>query len=347
MSKHNPSQRFDLMALVFFLIRWWKRIAMVTFIGALISVVVALLLPPKFRAQAVIFPSSNGSFAGAYLSEITSKDKAQDPLAFGAEEDAEQMLQILQSDYVRNSVIRKFKLMEHYEIDPGSKGADLKLAKRYESNVSIKRNQYSAIEVTVMDRKPEYAANIANAVVAYADSAKKDMLMKYSEKAFTDMEQYMAEKNAFLDQIKDTLNMLGEKGIISPDEQVKGLMELSAVSASRNDRRALDYIDQKIRYIGSMSGDYFRYNRLLVEEAQKMADIRKKYEQAKINVASGIPSSFKVNVAHPPGDRAFPVRWLIVMAATIATFVTACVVFLMYEQLYLPVREQLRSGNAQ
>lgn len=335
--------RFDLVNIVYFLVRWWKKIMLVTLAGAAISVVVALLLPPKFMAQAVIFPTSNGSFAGAYLSEITSKDKAQDPLAFGEEEHAEQLLQILQSDFVRGSVIRKFKLMEHYEINPSSKGAELKLAKQYESNVKVKRNQYSAIEVTVLDKNPQFAADIANAVVAFADTAKREMLRSYSARAFHDMESYLQEKEAYIQVIKDSLNALGEKGIISPDEQVKGLMEQAAIAASHNDQHTLNYIDARIKSIGALSGDYFRYNRLMVEEAQKMADLRKKYEQAGANMKTEIAASFEVNRAYPPGDRAFPVRWLIVVASTLATFVTTCLVLLIYEQLYLPVKQQL--GN--
>lgn len=340
MTVRNSSHKFDLLDIVHFLLRWRKQLIAITAAGAVISAVVSLLLPSKYQSQAVVFPSSNGSFSGAFLSEITSKDINMDPLAFGQEEHAEQLLQILQSDYVRSAVIRDFKLMEHYEINPTSKGADLKLAKQYESNVSIKRNQYSAVEVTVTDKDPQYAADIANAIVAYADSAKTNMLRQYSQKAMQDMQFYMAEKEAYISVVKDSLNALGAQGIIAPDEQVKGLMEQMVIASSKGDNRTMNLIDERIKKIGSLAGDFFKYNRILVEEAQKQADLRKKYEQLKVNVASVLPSNFSVNKAWPPGDRSWPVRWLIVAISTAATFITAFVVLLVYEQLYLPLSKQ-------
>ena len=45
----------------------------------------------------------------------------EDILEFGKEEEAEQMLQVLYSDEIRDKVISKFNLMEHYDIDPDSK----------------------------------------------------------------------------------------------------------------------------------------------------------------------------------------------------------------------------------
>lgn len=345
MSWNRNTYTFNFIDILSFLIRRWKTIASISLAGAVISAVVSLLIRPEFIAQAVIFPSSNGSFSGAYLSEITSKDKNQDPLALGEEEDAEQLLQILQSDYVSSSVIRRFKLMEHYEINPQSKGADLKLAKRYQGNVKVRRNQYSAIEITVTDHDPVFAADIANAVVAYADTAKVQMLRSYSQRVLVDIERYLAEKENYLDELKDSMNELGKKGIVAPDEQVKGLMEQAAIAASRGDQRTMQYVDEKIKSIGTYVGDYFRVNRAMVEEAQKLADLRKKYEQAKVNASSDIPSNFSVNKAFAPGDRSYPVRWLIVASSTLAAFVLACLLLLFFEHLYLPLKKQMAEGQ--
>lgn len=345
MTLNNKSHKFDLLDIVHFLIRWRKPLLGFSMAGAVIAAVTSLLLPSKYQSQAVVFPSSNGSFSGAFLSEITSKDINMDPLAFGQEEHAEQLLQILQSDYVRSSVINQFKLMEHYEINPSSKGADLKLAKKYEGNVKIKRNQYTAIEVTVTDKDPQFAADIANAIVAYADSAKTNMLRKYAQKALNDMEIYLAQKAVYIEEVKDSLNSLGAQGIIAPDEQVKGLMEQMVIASTKGDTRTMNMVDERIKKIGALSGDFFKYNRILVEEAQKQADLRKKYEQLKVNVESGLPSNFSVNKAWPPGDRSWPVRWLIVAISTIATFVTAFILLLVYEQLYLPLRKQLHESK--
>ena len=56
----------------------------------------------------------------------------------GQEEEDEQLLQILQSDYITNKVIKKYDLMKHYDISPNDAYPYTKLAKEFAKNITYR-----------------------------------------------------------------------------------------------------------------------------------------------------------------------------------------------------------------
>jgi len=107
-----------------------------------------------------MFPASNASISRDLLSQNYSG--RQNVHGFGEEEQAEQLLQILNSEPIRARIIQKYNLMEHYEIKPDEKYPLTRLYEEYKSNINFRLTEYMSVEVSVMDRDPEYAANIAN-----------------------------------------------------------------------------------------------------------------------------------------------------------------------------------------
>mgnify|MGYP007000450701 len=70
--------------------------------------------------------------------EVITED--QSVSKFGENEEAEQMLQILESSSIRSEIIDKFDLLKHYEIDLESKYINTDLTKTYLDNINFRRN---------------------------------------------------------------------------------------------------------------------------------------------------------------------------------------------------------------
>src|SRR5436190_22489966 len=104
-------------SLLFLLVRWNKSVIVMILITLVGSIVFSgpVFITPKFKSSVIFFPSSTNSISKAILDETTSEK--QDILAYGEEEQAEQMLQILNSDDIRTEIIQKYDLMNHYGID--------------------------------------------------------------------------------------------------------------------------------------------------------------------------------------------------------------------------------------
>ena len=92
---------------------WDKRkfIFVFTFSASLISGIVVFLMTPLFLSTAIIFPAATSSVS--FSEQRNAKAASMD---FGEEEQAEQLIQILQSARIRDKIMDKFNLMSHYRI---------------------------------------------------------------------------------------------------------------------------------------------------------------------------------------------------------------------------------------
>ena len=199
---NNPTGSSGLNAsgLIVFLYTWKKTILVVTIAAAVTSAIFSgpQFIRPKFESRVVFFPGSTSSISKAVLNE--SAGIKNDVLQFGEEEEAEHMLQILNSDEIRSSVIQKYNLMHHYDIGADDYYPNTKLNKEYDNNISFRRTEFMSIEIKVLDHNPDTAALIANDIASLLDSAKNRMQKTVAIKAY---EIVAAEYNGLKEYIKE------------------------------------------------------------------------------------------------------------------------------------------------
>ena len=153
---------FDSSNILVFLYYWRKPVIIITLSALIASVIFSapFFIPPKYKSTVIMYPVSTSSISKALLSE-NSGDK-RDIMELGEDEQAEQMLQILNSNRIRDKIIDRYHLMEHYNIDSASRYKLTKLYNLYESNIKFRRTEFMAVSSTVYDKDPQIAANIAN-----------------------------------------------------------------------------------------------------------------------------------------------------------------------------------------
>ena len=101
-------------------------------------------IKPLFESQVILFPSTTNSVSKALLPQSNGYGD-EDIFEYGDEQQAEQLLQILNSGEIRDSVIQKFDLMAHYEIDEDTKYRRTKLFKEYASKIEFARTQFLSL----------------------------------------------------------------------------------------------------------------------------------------------------------------------------------------------------------
>src|ERR1035437_5712062 len=114
------NEDFDSSSLIIFLYKWRKPLFIVIISALFGSWFFSLpwFITPKYQSTVIMFPASTNSVSKALLSDQAGK--GQDLMTFGEDEQAEQLLQILNSNKIRDRIIRKFSLMRHYDIDSTS-----------------------------------------------------------------------------------------------------------------------------------------------------------------------------------------------------------------------------------
>lgn len=200
---NKESNSYNNVDLLKFLIKNIKAILIITVIGAIASVVVSLLITPKFKSSVVIFPASTSSVSKALLTDMSRAPK--DVLKFGEEEETEQLLQILQSDEIKARIIQKYNLMEHYKIDASSKYKKTYLLEEYIDNISSRKTEFQAIEIKVLDTDPEVAAAIANDIAGLLDTIYNKIQKDRALKALEIVEDVYFEQKDYVNHLGDSL----------------------------------------------------------------------------------------------------------------------------------------------
>src|SRR4051794_25981718 len=83
-------------------VRWRRPLLIVTLSAIVVSFIFSgpKFITPLYRSSVVLFPTATNSISKALLDGNNSE--RQDILAFGQEEQVEQMIQMLNSDQIRN-----------------------------------------------------------------------------------------------------------------------------------------------------------------------------------------------------------------------------------------------------
>ena len=186
------------------LVEYRKPILIILAVAALCAIIFSAphFITPLYKSTTIIYPTSSNSISKVLISTTYQSEK--DIMNIGEDEQTEQMLQVLNSNRVRDKVISRFNLMEHYDIRD-SRYPITKLNKLYDARIKFRRTEYNAVKITVLDSDAELSARIANEIAEIFDSTMNEMQKEVAIKAFHIVEQeyntLVAEMNALEDSL--------------------------------------------------------------------------------------------------------------------------------------------------
>lgn len=320
-SKVMQEQRMNL-----FVTLWAKRkiLIIVTTAGLIVSTLVAFLMTPLYRSTAIVFPAATSTVS--FSEQRNAKASSMD---FGEEEQAEQLIQILQSSKVRDKVVQQFDLMKHYNIDASDANKHYKLVKEYNSHILFVRTRYGSIQIDVLDKDPQLAADMANKIVDLIDTVKNEMVMERTVPAFEinkrKKEQLERDKEAVLNQL-DSLAALG----VVPLEGRANLFQ--AYVEAKNPEDKADFkrrIDINLEFGAVFDGlEYVRNEKIM-----KLADFALSYEQAESDANTQFNHKFIVERAVVADKKDKPKRLIIMILSTFGTFVFMVFLLLIQDKI--------------
>lgn len=324
---------FDSSNLLLFVLRWRKPLVIVTVVAAVLSAVFSapMFVTPKFESTVIMFPTSTASISKSLLAKNNAAK--EDLLSFGEEEQAEQLLQILNSDEIRAKIVDRYNLMNHYEIDTTDQYKQTKLFKEYDSNITYKRTEFQSVRVDVLDTDPQMAADIANDIAALVDSVKNRMQKEraYKAKAIAEAE-YMEMKN-YVKELEDSLNALREMGVNDYESMSERFNEAYAKAILEGKTAAAEKLAVQLKILSQYGGAYVSIRDMLEHEKEQLSHLRAKYQEAKVDAEQTLPHKFIVNSAFPAEKKSYPIRWLIVLVSVTATFLLSLLGIIAYENI--------------
>ncbi|NPD46491.1 MULTISPECIES: hypothetical protein [unclassified Lentimicrobium] len=330
---NNTYEGFDSSNFITFLFQWRRTFLLVGLLAAILSVIFSTpyFITPLYKSQVVLFPTSTNAISKALLS--TNYAAKEDILEFGEDEQIEQMLQILNSNIIRDSIIQKYHLSSHYGINDDDSYHFTKLYRLYESNIKFKRTENSAVKIIVYDKDAQFAADIANEIALLYDVVKNNMKRIRANKAFKIVEREYFKLRLEIKLKEDSLTVLRKLGVHDYESQSEMINRQLAMEIAKGNNANIQRLEGKLDILANYGGPYVSIRDALEHDKKQLSEIRAKYEEAKVDAEQDLPQKFIVNNAYKAEKKSYPIRWLIVILSIFGSLFLTVLVIITFEQL--------------
>lgn len=290
----------------------WRLFATVGLAAILLSTLFSgpQFIKPRYRSQAVVYPVH----ISTYSIETTS----------------DQLLQLLQSNSIRDSLVQRFNLYDHYGIDT-SKPASLALLNfMYGERVSIEKTRYESVSIRVTDEDPLLAKDMALEILHQADQLARRLQRKNSQELMEVIRLGLRNTKGRLDSVDGRLNKLRqEHGLLDYTVQVK---EYSRGQAQALGRPAGKEVEARLKALEEHGGEFQLldalreeitndYNKQLAQERQVELDLGKEFRYSNVVIYPEVADK-----------KIWPIRWLIVLISTFSALLLCYVLVFLRER---------------
>ena len=286
-------------------------------------------IKPLYKSSVVLYPTTTYSASKAIMN--TNNLIYVDPLEIGDESQTDHMMQILNSGIIRDKIIEKYDLMNHYGIDNDSKYKQSKLVKAYENNIRIRRTEYNSVKIIVFDTDPEIASNIANDLAALFDETMNEMQQEIATKAFEIIEREYNNTLNEINAIEDSLKYYRDKGVYNYDIQINILSQQLATELAKGNDKGAKNIENQINKLSQNGQTFNDISNDIQIKKDYLAQLKSKYDDARLNATETIPHKMVITNAYISDKPVYPIRWVIVTVTFFATLIMIIMVLAAFE----------------
>ncbi|MCK4676725.1 MAG: hypothetical protein KAT48_01220 [Bacteroidales bacterium] len=308
---------FSNISLISLVLKWKWHIGVIIFMAGLLSAIFSgpVFITPKFKSVGVIYPSNIAPYS--------------------EESETEQMVQWLNAIDIKDSIIKKFNLSEHYKIDPAYKYHYSTLLNKYSKHVKINKTMYESVEIEVLDKDPQVACDMVNAVIYYFNLKVRGIHREKYNEVFRMAKKMLEVKRQNLDTVAAKLyNIRTQYGIIDYGHQAREvsrgfLRTVDGNNAAKNIN--MPEVMKLKKNLEEMGGEFVINNTRLYDILRLYTDLEKEYEMAFYDANKEF--TYANIVSHPvvADKKSSPVRWLIVFYTVIITLFFSLVVIIFVE----------------
>ncbi len=309
--KPNMENYFSNIHLMRIFIKWKWHLLIIASLAVFFAFIFSgsFFIKPKFKSFALIYPSNIAPYSD--------------------ESESEQMLQWLQSRDIRDSVIKRFDLAKHYRIDSNYKYFHSTMVNLYNENVKINKTQWESIEIEVMDTDPVTANDMVLAIMEFCNKKIQQIHRdKYFEVVLS-IGRALQIQRTQLDSVEKQLsNLRINYELIDYESQAREITRgyLRTVDGSNSTNINMkDVLRMKSNFeqkAGEMAILTQRRNDIL----RNYAEFELKYDQAFYDAQKEFTYTNVVTQPVVADKKTYPVRWLIVLYALVASLFFSVVV---------------------
>lgn len=338
----------------------WKRpILIISATAAIGTALISLLLPNYYQATTVFYAASPDLAKPEILFNRGSQLRS---FYYGGENDIDRILTIGESAELLHYLVDSFDLYQHYEINPDRPKARYHVQEELLELYEVTKNKRDAIELSVEDKQPERAAQMANAARTKINHLAQQLIKKNQQRTLKAYQDNIRNKEKELRVLGDSLAQLRARyDIYNVESQSELLADRSSTAKAnlvRNQRRltvlrenrsvprdTITYLEATVsgmrEQVDSLQAqmERFRNGMSLVQQLEKqyteanetLTEDRERAKQLKATYQSDIPAVILVEEASVPIIKSRPKRSIIVIAAGMIAFIFSVIGVLLFD----------------
>lgn len=298
-------------------IKKYKVFVVVGIIALVFSTIFSssFFIPPQYKSEVVLYPSNLGQYS--------------------TESSTEQLLQFFYGNDIRDSIIAKYDLINHYDIDTASSGFYYRLNKEYDENISIKKTNYESVQIEVLDINPVTARDIAQELVTQVNLKIRGLHQEQAQEVAVMLKNQLTSKEVLIDTLEAQIKRYSVKyGLLDYTQQSRevtaGYMNMLLENKKGESMQKAEKLYENLKEEGRYFHDLHHqlnlareeYNKILISHDAAVKDVNKKI-------------TYTNTVVYPEiaDKKTYPIRWLIVVLSLLVSIFFTYVVILFNNRL--------------
>jgi len=285
-------------------VKWRTQLAVIVVVTVVCSAFFSspIFITPLYKSDVVIYPSNLAPYSEENVTE--------------------QSVEILNSRDIRDSVVKKFSLFKHWDIDSTAKIAHTLMERVYERRVKFWTTAYEAIKIEVLDPDPKIACAIIYSVIDNYNLKVRTLQKAKAKEVYDNYEYTLKQKKQYLDSLKSRADTLGIKyGILEYSGQTREIMRAylnGGKSKSTEVLRLKKNLEEKgiemLMLRDLIGNEAAAYSAMKMEKDRALFVYKREYSY--------------VNLLSKPllaDKKSYPIRSLIVVFSTLATLLLSLI----------------------
>ena len=305
-NNENMDNNFNNLSLVQLIYKWKWHIIVITLVAAICGAIFSssTFITPLYKSEAIAYPANISPYSD--------------------ESETEQMLQIINSQSIVDSIVEKYDLWTDYKIDRNYQFAKTYLMLEYHDKIKISKTPYEAVSIVVNDKDPMVACNIAKDILYFYDQKVAKMHRDKVGEVVAMYERQLGEKQRGIDSLKQRLSDLGTQfGVANYSGQLREITR-GYINGSA---RATE-LKTNLELYGPEAIDL---ETKIVAEGNTYTSIKMDYEQELRFFNSNRTYSNIVTEPYPADKKSYPVRWVVVALSGLGAFLLTILVLFIIE----------------
>ena len=295
---------FNNLSLIQLIYKWKWHILIITLVAAICGAIFSSskFITPLYKSEAIAYPANISPYSD--------------------ESETEQMLQIINSQSIVDSIVEKYDLWTDYKIDRNYQFAKTYLMLEYHDKIKISKTPYEAVSIVVNDKDPFVACNIAKDILYFYDQKVAQLHRDKVAEVVAMYEWQLTEKQRGIDSLKRQLATLGTQyGVGNFTGQSREITR-GYINGSPRATELKNNLEQ-------YGPEAIDLETKIVAEGNTYTTIKMDYEQELRFYNSSLTYSNIVTEPYPADKKSYPVRWVVVALSGLgALLLTILVLFI-------------------